>query len=91
MDVNTGQAKVAALAERVRAAKLPPPAERARIRKTSRATLRDFADALGVAVMTVHRWEMGEVEPRLDQAAAYARLLAEVSAATAPADGEATA
>jgi DNA-binding XRE family transcriptional regulator len=72
------------LAERVRAAQLPSPGERARIRRAARATLRDFAGALGVAPMTVHRWEVGEVDPRLDQAAAYARLLAEVAAATAP-------
>lgn len=83
MEPNIAQVKSAELAERVRAAQLPPPDERARIRRASRATLRDFADVLGVTAMTVHRWELGEVEPRLDQAGAYARLLAEVAAATA--------
>jgi len=83
MEANTRQEKSAALAERVRAAQLPPPDARISIRKEARATLRDFADALGVAATTVQRWERGEVEPRLDQAAAYAQLLTEVQSATA--------
>ena len=70
------------LPQRVSAARLPSPAERARIRKQSGATLKDFADELGVTPMTVLRWEEGQVRPRLDQAAAYARLLADVNAAT---------
>lgn len=70
------------LAERVRASKLPPPEERARIRRKSRATLGDFAKVLQVSPMTVARWERGEIEPRLDHAVAYARLLGEIHAAT---------
>jgi DNA-binding XRE family transcriptional regulator len=72
------------LAERVRASQLPPVAERARIRRDSRATLRDFAAALGVSPMTIYRWESGDIAPRLDHAIAYAQLLAEVAAASAP-------
>jgi DNA-binding XRE family transcriptional regulator len=68
----------------VSAAKLPPPAERARIRRESGATLRDVAAELGVSPMTVARWEAGTVHPRLDQAAAYARLLAAIASATNP-------
>ncbi|HEX2657845.1 MAG TPA: helix-turn-helix transcriptional regulator [Polyangia bacterium] len=86
MDTNTAQEKDAEraerLAERVRAAQLPPPEERLRIRRDARVTLRDIADVLSVTPMTVHRWESGEVQPRLDQAAAYARVLAKVQAAT---------
>lgn len=84
MEPNIALDKSAVLAERVRAAQLPPPEERARIRRASRATLRDFAEVLGVTAMTVHRWETGEVEPRLKQAEAYGRLLARVAAASKP-------
>ena len=83
MGQNIAQVR-APLAERVSAAKLPPPAERARIRRESGASLRDFGLELGVSPMTVARWEAGRVKPRLEQRAAYARLLREVAAATEP-------
>ncbi|WP_431900220.1 helix-turn-helix domain-containing protein [Nonomuraea sp. bgisy101] len=63
------------LADRVRAAQLPSPQVRRRIRRDSRATLRDFADELGVSAMTVLRWEQGKAEPRMDHAIAYRQLL----------------
>ena len=92
MKLNTAQGDGAAraeeLARRVRAAQLPPPAERVRVRQTAHATLDDFAVALGVSQMTVSRWERGETEPRLEQRVMYALLLREVAAATA--DGAAT-
>lgn len=88
MGQNTAQEARPPLPQRVSAAKLPPPAERARIRRESGASLRDFGRELGVSPMTVGRWEAGQVRPRLDQAAAYARLLADVAAATNPATGE---
>jgi DNA-binding transcriptional regulator YiaG len=88
MKVNTSQgddaARVDELAARVRAGQLPPPEERARIRQSAHVTLEHFARVLRVSVMTVSRWERGETEPGLDQRAAYARLLREVAAATAP-------
>lgn len=83
MGQNTPQEARPPLPQRVSAAKLPPPAERARIRAEAHASLRDFSDELGVTPMTVARWEAGTVHPRLDQAAAYARLLTDVAAATA--------
>lgn len=85
MGYNTAQdetVRVEELAQRVRAAQLPEPAERVRIRRAAHVTLREFARALGVSPMTVSRWEAGESMPRLDQAARYARLLNEVSSAT---------
>lgn len=85
MERNTSQGaaiQAEELAGRVRAARLPEPCERARIRTDAHVTLRDFAQTLGVSQMTMSRWERGEVEPRLEQRVAYARLLREVSAAT---------
>lgn len=70
------------LADRARDAQLPPPAERERIRRESRAALRDMASELGVSAMTVSRWERGESEPRFEHAARYGRLLAQLRAAT---------
>jgi DNA-binding XRE family transcriptional regulator len=74
------------LAERVRAARLPSPDERARIRRESGATLRDVAAELArrgcrVSPMTVHRWETGQDEPRLHRAIAYRQVLDEIQAA----------
>lgn len=86
MKTNTAQdgdaARAEELAGRVRAAQLPPPAERARIRQAARLNLEHFAEVLRVSQMTVSRWERGETEPGLDQRVAYARLLREVAAAT---------
>lgn len=82
MGQNTSQEERPPLPQRVSAAKLPPPAERALIRAASGASLRDFAQELGVSPMTMGRWEAGRVRLQLDQAAAYARLLADVEAAT---------
>ena len=84
MRENTSQEARPPLPQRVRAAKLPPPDERARIRREAGVSLRDLAGELGVSPMTVGRWETGQARPRLDQAAAYARLLADVAAATNP-------
>lgn len=84
MRANTSQgddaARVDELAARVRAAQLPPPAERARVRQAAGVTLEHFARVLRVSQMTVSRWERGETEPSLDQRIVYARLLREVAA-----------
>lgn len=69
------------LPDRVRAAQLPSPRVRRRIRTNSRATLRDFANVLGVSPMTVLRWEQGRAEPRLEHAIAYRRLLDQIKEA----------
>lgn len=84
MERNIAQDARPPLPQRVSAAKLPPPEERARIRREAGASLRDFATELGVSSMTVGRWESGQIRPHLDQAAAYARLLAAVDAASNP-------
>lgn len=84
MEPNTAQDARPPLPQRVSAAKLPPPEERARIRRQSGASLRDFAAELGVSPVTIGRWESGQFRPRLDQAVAYARLLADVDAASNP-------
>lgn len=91
MKSNTSQdgseQRAEALAARVRAARLPAPEERVRIRHAAGVALQEFARTLQVSPMTVSRWERGEAEPRLEQRVAYALLLREVAAATS--DGEA--
>ena len=65
---------VDALLERVRARrKLPPPAERRRIREAAGVSQREMAKALGTSWTSIQRWENGS-RPR-GQEAAYARLL----------------
>jgi DNA-binding XRE family transcriptional regulator len=70
------------LAERVRKAQLPSVEIRKSIRHSSGVTLRDLADELGVSPMTVLRWEQGKVQPRLDHAIAYRKLLDQLAEAT---------
>lgn len=93
MERNTSQgdgaARVDELAGRVRAGLLPPPEERARIRRSAHVPLSQFAEVLRVSQMTISRWERGETEPSLDQRVAYARLLREIDAAATP-EGAAT-
>jgi len=64
-----------ALAERVRAAKLPAPAVRRSIRLGAGVTLAEMAAELDVTPVTVLRWERGSSEPRRARAIAYRRLL----------------
>ncbi len=63
------------LAADVRAARLPHPAERRRIREAAGVSLREGAAVLHVSAMTFLRWERGDVEPRRTNAVAYAALL----------------
>ncbi len=63
------------LAQEVRAAQLPPVAERRRIRSSAGVPVREAAATLGVAPMTLLRWEHGASTPRRENALAYARLL----------------
>lgn len=63
------------LVEKVRAAQLPPPAVRRRIRADARVSLADVAAELDVSAVTIHRWENGAAEPRRDRAIAYRDLL----------------
>lgn len=82
--------EVAGLIERLRANRLPPPNERRAIRKRAQASLKDIAEALGVEVMTVSRWERGMREPWPKHRAAYLYLLQALAAmaddAESPAD-----
>ncbi|MFI5895609.1 helix-turn-helix domain-containing protein [Actinoplanes sp. NPDC051513] len=66
---------VAELVDRLRANRLPPPAERRAIRKRADVTLDDVAKALGVEKMTVSRWERGVRQPWPKNRAAYICLL----------------
>jgi DNA-binding XRE family transcriptional regulator len=64
------------LIEQVRLANSLPDRHRARaIRRRSGATQQQVADALGVHVTTVIRWESGERHPRAEVRARYAALL----------------
>jgi DNA-binding XRE family transcriptional regulator len=73
----------AALADRVRAAQLPTPANRRRIRLRAGLSLRLIGDHIGVTAMTVLRWERGEAAPKFEHAVAYRQLLEELEAACA--------
>lgn len=73
--------QTASLAELVRAAQLPPPEERQRIRREAKVPLRRMGEIVGVSGMTILQWERGQTEPRLDRAAAYGRLLQQLAEA----------
>lgn len=73
----------AALAELVRAAQLPAPAERKRIRQAAGLSYQRLADALGVTAPTVWNWENDGDGPSLENAVKYRRLLDELAAAVA--------
>jgi DNA-binding transcriptional regulator YiaG len=77
------QPGVSPLAELVRAAQLPEPAERRRIREAAGVSLDRLGAELGVTGMTVSNWERGVFEPSLENAAAYRRLLDELTRAVA--------
>jgi transcriptional regulator with XRE-family HTH domain len=68
------------LTESLRAAQLPPPAQRRAIRLRAGATLTDVGDELGVSAVAVSRWESGTRSPRRDLAQRYAVLLADLRA-----------
>lgn len=55
--------------------KLPPPAERARLREAAGVTQARLAQALKSTTQTVKNWENGRSEPRSPRLEAYLRLL----------------
>jgi DNA-binding transcriptional regulator YiaG len=57
--------------------RLPGARRRIRIREDAGVSQRQMADALGVSVMTLWRWEQG-IRPRLSHARAYLDLLEEL-------------
>jgi DNA-binding transcriptional regulator YiaG len=63
------------LPEELRAEKLPPPSVRRRLREDAGLSLNDAASYMGVAKMTVLRWERGAVKPRRAHARMYRRFL----------------
>jgi transcriptional regulator with XRE-family HTH domain len=58
---------------------LPPPAMRRALRLRAGLTQQDVAYLLGVARVSVTRWESGEREPRRSEGARYAVLLGWIS------------
>lgn len=73
-------AGVSPLADLLRAAKLPPPAERRRIRLAAGVSFRRMADELGVTAPTVWNWENDQDGPSIENAAKYRRLLDQLAA-----------
>lgn len=67
------------LVERVRATRLPAPAQRRAIRLAVGASLREVAAELGVSQITVSQWERGRSDPRPEHAIQYRRLLEELA------------
>lgn len=53
---------------------LPPPEQRAALRKAARLRLQDIANVIGVTATTVWNWERG-VEPKAKHYAAYRDIL----------------
>lgn len=66
------------LAAAVREARLPDPATRRQIRERANVTLREMAQVMGVAPMTIQRWECGRACPRREDAVRYRDLLDEL-------------
>ncbi len=64
-----------ALIRRVKAARLPAPDERRKIRLSAGVSLEELAAELGVTPGAVSRWELGQSEPRTKNALAYRALL----------------
>src|SRR5687768_4809439 len=63
------------LAQEVRWAQLPSPAECRRIRIAAGVSLREAAAPIGVDAMTLWRWENGRARPRREHAMRYRKLL----------------
>lgn len=63
------------LVGRLRAGRLPAAPRRRRIREAAGVSLRDAASTLGVATMTLHRWERGTHPRKLEDAIRYRELL----------------
>lgn len=68
-------AALASHVEKIRAAVLPKPAARRRIRTRTGTSLREMAQLLGVNPMTVQRWEHGTAVPSPANAARYRKVL----------------
>lgn len=71
------------LVERIRSSRVPSPAVCREIRERAKVSIREGADELGVAPMTLLRWERGEVRPRRENARLYRQFLDALQEATA--------
>ena len=69
------------LADLVRAARLPEPAERKRIREKAGVSLRRVAEELGVSITTVWHWEHDGDGPSMENAVRYRELLDQLNEA----------
>jgi DNA-binding transcriptional regulator YiaG len=78
---STDPNELAAFVSEVKAAQLPPAADRRRIREAAGLTFRDIARFLDVNPMTVIRWEEGNT-PRRAHAIRYRQLLDALEEAT---------
>lgn len=68
------------LIQRIRAAKLPPPAERRAIRERAGVSRQEIADELGVSASSVQWWEdPNGFTPRAARAIKYRRLLEQLA------------
>ncbi|WP_327656290.1 helix-turn-helix domain-containing protein [Streptomyces sp. NBC_00483] len=63
---------------------LPPPKERRLLREAGSLSRDQVAERVGVTRETVRRWEAGRTTPKGQKREAYARLLAELTAAEEP-------
>jgi DNA-binding transcriptional regulator YiaG len=68
-----------ALVERLRLRRLPTPERAKAIRVAAGATQPEIAEAVGVHVITVARWEAGTRRPHGPAAQRYAQLLADLA------------
>lgn len=76
MTLATEHDSVEVVVERVRLRRLPPPAERRRLRKAVDGTLQDIADATGASQASASLWERGIHTPGPRYFRSYLRLLA---------------
>ncbi|MET0416622.1 MAG: helix-turn-helix transcriptional regulator [Actinoplanes sp.] len=74
------QPSATAVIARLRATRLPPAAERRRLRLAAGATLQDVAEALKVSIPTVSCWERDIYMPSPRFRVHYLALLAEFAA-----------
>jgi DNA-binding transcriptional regulator YiaG len=67
--------KIHALMRPAKQSDLPPPADRARIRKASGISQTDFGEAIEVSRLTVSMWEQGKTEPQGENRRKYMTAL----------------
>ena len=63
------------LVTRIRDSRLPSPAVRRETREAADVSIREAAEELHVAPMTLLRWERGDAQPRRAHAIAYRQFL----------------